>query len=113
MDDLAKGNNIDIGMPRTSPTTGKFSGNWNDDRTWWQENFSTRPYVSVDRRLEDYEPAYRFGFQSLSRYHGRKWNAVEPSLRADWQHFDGRGESTWESVKDAVRDAWDSITGKK
>ena len=113
MDDMARGNTTDIGTPMSSPTAGKFSGNWTDDRTWWQNNFNTRPYASADRTFQDYEPAYRFGYQSLSRYHGRRWDQVEPNLRSDWEHFDGRGESTWESVKDAVRDAWDNITGKK
>lgn len=113
MDDIAKGNTTDIGTAMSSPAAGKFTGNWVNDGNWWNDNFSTRPYVSADRGFEHYEPAYRFGYQSLSRYHGRRWDQVEPSLRDDWQHFEGRGESTWENVKDAVRDAWDHITTKK
>ena len=113
MDDLTRSNDLDTSTPSMSPTGRKFTGSWMDDRNWWQENFSTRPYVTADRRFEDYEPAYRFGYQSLSRYHGRRWKQVEPSLRNDWDHFEGRGDSTWESVKDAVRDAWENITGKK
>ena len=77
MDEIAKGNSIDIGRndfdtPGTSGSSdlgqGRLSGDWNNDRNWWQGNFATRPYVSADRRFEDYEPGYRFGYESANRY---------------------------------------------
>ena len=112
-DNLAKGNVSDVGLTGSGVNQGTFSGDWNLDQAWWRENFRNRPYVTADRRFEDYEPGYRFGYQSLSRYRGKNWNDVESNLSSDWQHFEGRGQSTWENVKDSVRDAWDSITGKR
>jgi hypothetical protein len=113
MDNLNKGNTSDIGLTGTTTDTGSFTGDWNLDQQWWRENFTNRPYVSADRRFEDYEPGYRFGYESANRYRGKSWNDAEPTLRTDWDRFEGRGSSTWESMKDAVRDAWDSITGKR
>jgi len=112
MDNLNKGNLSDVGLTG-SAATGSFSGDWNLDQQWWRENFRDRPYVSADRRFEDYEPGYRFGYESANRYRGKSWNDIEPSLRNDWDRFESRGSSTWENVKDSVRDAWDSITGKR
>jgi hypothetical protein len=108
-DNLAKGNTSNIGLTG-SVANDALRGDWNLDQAWWRENFSDRPYVSADRRFEDYEPGYRFAYQSQSRYHGKKWDDVEPHLAQDWRHYEGRGESTWEHVKDSVRDAWDRIT---
>jgi len=110
--DITKGNATDIG---TTPGTsaGTFSGDWTRDRSWWQENFRNRPYVSADRGFEDYEPGYRFGYQSVSRYRGKNFNEIEPNLRSDWNSFEGKGQSTWENMKDAVRDAWENLTGKR
>ena len=122
MDEIRKGNSTDIGRTDTntgSPITGTtnttgtpLSGDWMRDREWWQNSFDTRPYASADRRFEDYEPGYRFGYESATRYRGKTWNEVEPNLRSDWDRYEGRGQSTWENVKDSVRDAWDNLTGK-
>ena len=107
MANLGNQNQTDLGT-----TSGKFSGDWTSDRSWWQQNFMNRPYASADRRFEDYEPGYRFGYESANRYHGRKWNDIETNLRTDWDSFEGKGNSTWENMKDSVRDAWDKVTGR-
>jgi hypothetical protein len=92
---------------------GTISGDWSNDRNWWQENYTSRPYVSADRRFEDYEPAYRFGYESANRYPGRNFNDIQTDLRSDWNRFEGKTGSTWDSIKDAVHDAWDKVTGQK
>ena len=106
---LAKGNFSDVGL-EGGVAGNALRGDWELDQAWWRENFTNRPYVSADRRYEDYEPGYRFAYQSQSRYRGQKWNDVEPRLAQDWKHYEGRGESTWDHVKDSVRDAWERIT---
>lgn len=107
MANLGNQKQTDIGT-----TSGTISGDWTRDRTWWQQNFMSRPYVSADRRFEDYEPGYRFGYESAYRYKGQNFTDIEPDLRTDWNRYEGKGTSTWENVKDAVHDAWDKITGK-
>jgi hypothetical protein len=109
MANLENRNEMDLG---TTPS-GTFSGDWNRDRAWWLENFSNRPYATADRSFEDYEPGYRYAYESYGRYKGRTFNDVEPDLRTGWNKLEGRSESAWENVKDAVRDAWDKLTGKE
>ncbi|MEO8195055.1 MAG: hypothetical protein ABI681_14475 [Gemmatimonadales bacterium] len=108
MDDLQKRKESDLGT-----ITGTFSGDWSRDQRWWRDNFRNRPYATADRRFEDYEPGYRFGYLAANRYRGCTWNDVESNIRTDWDRFEGRGQSSWENMKDAVRDAWASITGKR
>jgi hypothetical protein len=95
---------------RTERTTGLQS--WSDEGRWWRENYSTRPYVDRTRPFEDYEPGYRYGYESAERLGSRPWEEVEPDLRAGWDRYENRGESTWDEIKDSVRDAWDRLTGK-
>ena len=123
MDEIVKGNSIDIGrtdintVPGMSGTrdlsTAPLSGDWTKDRDWWRSSFHSRPYASADRPFEDYEPGYRFAYNEAGKHRGKRWEDVEPTLRTDWDRFEGRGQSTWENVKDSVRDAWDNLTGKR
>jgi hypothetical protein len=86
---------------------------WTDEDAYWRANYRNRPYASSDERDYDYyQPGYRYGFESASRYQGRNWNDVESDLSRNWSTYEHRGNSTWENVKDAVRDAWDRVTGR-
>lgn len=82
---------------------------WASEETFWRDNWSTRPYASADRGFDYYQPAYRYGAESATRFGGRQWNDVENDLRTGWDRYEHRGQNTWENVKDAVRDAWDRI----
>jgi hypothetical protein len=86
---------------------------WTTERSWWQENFRSRPYATADRGFDFYEPAYRYGHESANRYRGRSWSDAENDLRRDWDKYEyrGAGRSTWEEIKDSVRDAWNRVTG--
>jgi 1,4-alpha-glucan branching enzyme len=58
---------------------------------------------------EDYRPAYQYGWESYSRYHGRSFDEVEEDLRRDWENARRGSRLTWENAKDAVRDAWHRV----
>jgi hypothetical protein len=85
---------------------------WNEEDSWWRNNFSSRPYAT-GRNYEEFRPAYQYGFESGQHNMGRGWNEVESDLRSGWEKFEGRkgAGGTWDSVKHAVKDAWDRITG--
>jgi hypothetical protein len=86
---------------------------WNEEDRWWRNNFTSRPYAA-GRKYEEFQPAYRYGYESGAHHMGRTWNEVEPDLRTGWDKFTGKpaGGSTWENVKDAVKDAWHRVTGQ-
>lgn len=77
---------------------------------YWRENYSSRPYVSAGQPYEDYEPAYRYGAESYSRYAGRAFDEVEPELSRDWTTARGKSSLEWERAKHATRDAWHRIS---
>ena len=51
----------------TSTRTSSSSGDWNSERDWWRDNYSSRPYASADRGFDMYEPRYRYGYESARR----------------------------------------------
>jgi uncharacterized protein (TIGR02271 family) len=67
-------------------------------------------YASSGGTYEDYQPAYRGGYElrSDSRYADRDWNDVEPEIRQRWEA--DHPDSAWERVKAAVRRAMESAS---
>jgi hypothetical protein len=86
---------------------------WTTEEDYWRKSYASRPYVGQNRDFEYWKPAYRYGYDSASRYQGRQWDEVEGDLRTGWNSYEHRGSSTWEQIKDAVRDAWDRLVGNK
>jgi hypothetical protein len=89
-----------------------FDNTWDQEDSWWRENYGGRPYAT-GRSYEEFRPAYRYGYESGRHHMGRTWNEVEADLRTGWDKYENRGTSTWDNVKNAVRDAWHRVTGQK
>ncbi|HET7747002.1 MAG TPA: hypothetical protein VFM29_06850 [Vicinamibacteria bacterium] len=76
---------------------------------YWRDNYRTRPYVTAGTAYDDYRPAYQYGWESYSKYRGRKFEDVEPDLRRDWERGQHNARLGWENAKGAVRDAWHRV----
>jgi hypothetical protein len=72
---------------------------------YWSEHWRERDYVDSARPYSDYQPAYRYGWESRARHPNRSYNEVERDLERGWDRF--RGESTlqWNEARNATRDA--------
>lgn len=79
---------------------------------FWSKNFQTRPYYKSGREYSEYEPAYRFGWESAGRveYAGKKFAEVEPELLRDWNGSAGATDP-WTDARDATHDAWLRVRG--
>ncbi len=77
------------------------------EREYWKRTFQDRPYYRPGKQYSDYEPAYRFGWESALRkeYGGREFDAVEPELQHNWTSDRGAADP-WTDARDATRDAW-------
>ena len=86
---------------------------WETEDNFWQENFSSRPYVMGPDYYDRFRPAYRYGFESARDGLGRSWDDAESDLRSGWSRYQEETgtPSTWDEIKAAVRDAWDRVTG--
>ncbi len=81
------------------------------ENAYWQNNYSDRPYVETDTSYEDYQPAYRTGYEGYSRYSGtgKSFNELEDDLQRDYEANRGKSDMKWEKAKHATRDAWDRV----
>jgi len=76
---------------------------------YWRENYKTRPYAA-GTTYDEYQPAYRMGWESSQRYKGQPFEHAESNLKADWEQAKGKSKLTWDKAKFAVKDAWDRTT---
>jgi len=81
------------------------------ESNYWRENFRNRPYYQRDKRFDDYEPAYRYGWESAARpeYRGRRFDEVEPELERGWDKTKGNVRQGWYEVREATRDAFERV----
>jgi hypothetical protein len=79
--------------------------------SYWRKALTGEPYYTTDYTYDDYAPAYRTGYEAAGRYHGqeRRFDDVEPELRANYERIKGKSRLTWANAKDAVRAAWHRV----
>ena len=75
---------------------------------YWQQNYSSRPYVKAGAPYSDYQDAYRFGWESVGTDYD-SFDAAERDLSAKWQDARGNSRLDWNGAKDAVRDSWHRV----
>lgn len=75
---------------------------------YWKTQHTSRPYYDKTHTWDDYEPAYRYGWDARTRHGERQWDdKLENDLKSGWETAKGKSRMTWERAKDATRDAWD------
>ena len=80
---------------------------------YWRKTYNTRPYYKAGRAYEDYEPAYRYGWEAASNpaYRDRKFDDIDNDLERGWDKAKGKTREAWYDVKDATRDAFNRVRG--
>lgn len=79
---------------------------------YWRSNYNTRPYVTGGTPYDEMRPAYQYGWESYSRYQGRKFDEVESDLKRDWEKGKNNTEMKWDRAKLAAKDAWHRVERK-
>jgi hypothetical protein len=84
-----------------------------EEDAYWRDNYRNRPYVSADRTYDDYQPAYKYGWESRAQAGNKTWEAAEPELGRNWNDYNkGAARQTWDEAKHATKDAWNRITDR-
>jgi phage tail tape-measure protein len=76
------------------------------ETAYWKEEYTNRPYYSKDYSFEDYEPAYRSGWESYDSEAKASWTEREKIARERWENEGGHPRMTWEEAKRASEDAY-------
>lgn len=78
------------------------------EETYWRTNHERMPYAGTGFEYDDYEPAYRYGWESYGNHkeRDRSFESVEEDLRHGWEKAKGKSRLKWEQARHAVREAW-------
>lgn len=71
--------------------------------------YESAPYYKSERSWNDYEPAYKYGYDRYSEFSGKKFDDVEDKLERDWAQTRGESNLGWNEARGAVRDGWHYI----
>ncbi len=75
---------------------------------YWREHHQSRPYYNPGMTYqEDYQPAYRYGWESRGLYEGKDYSEVEPQLQSNWSKAKAKSRLEWDNARHAIRDAWE------
>lgn len=77
---------------------------------YWNENYTSRPYVRAGADYNDYGPAYRYGTDAYARQPGRSFEDSEAELQRGWDKARGTSTLDWDHAKNASRDAWHRVS---
>lgn len=75
----------------------------------FKNSYETTSYYSSGRDWNDYEPAYKYSYDSYGKYQGKRFEDVESELERDWNNTRANSRLAWNEAKGAVRDGWDYI----
>ena len=81
------------------------------EEAYWRENHANQPYADKTLTYDHYAPAYRTGFQSVSKYAGKRYEEIETDLALDYEKDSGNGALPWDRARPAVKAAWDRVSG--
>jgi len=77
---------------------------------YWRENHAKASYFRKEHTYDrDYQPAYRFGWETSAKNPHASFEQAEPELSKHWESKKESSALPWEHAKDASRDAWDRI----
>jgi hypothetical protein len=77
---------------------------------YWRLEFPTRTYAAGSKfGWDDYEPAFRLGYQRYPDCHGRSFDEVEPEFAQRWPEARGESRLEWDEARHAVRDAYERL----
>ena len=76
---------------------------------YWKENYAKRSYADKNVSYDNYQPAYRTGYEGYTRYPGKKYEEVEADLQRDYEKSKGNSNLSWDKAKHATRDAWHRV----
>ena len=75
----------------------------------FKNTYRDTAYYASGRDWNDYEPAYKYGYDTYSQYRGQRFEDVEPDLERNWNATRANSRLEWNDARGAVRDGWHHI----
>ena len=75
----------------------------------FRREYTATPYYINGSEWRDYEPAYKYGYDTYGQYRGRQFEDVESDLERNWNSSRANSRLEWNDARQAVRDGWHYI----
>lgn len=73
---------------------------------YWRDAYTLEPYHAGGFTYDDYEPAYRAGYEGRGSRTG-DFDAYDAELATDWERRRGNSRLSWDEARPATRAAWE------
>ena len=77
--------------------------------THFENNYKSSPNYVSGKEWGDYQPAYKYGYDTYGEYQGKKFEDVQDNLERNWDNARAKSRLEWTEAKSAVRDGWHHI----
>ena len=77
---------------------------------YWRKEHPKQPYAK-NYSYEQFEHAYRTGYDTFFKYPGERFDEVEQSVAADYEQARPGSALPWDTVRPAVSSVWDRMSG--
>jgi hypothetical protein len=79
------------------------------EKDFWKSQHETQPHAITGKTFEDFEPAYRVGYERYFHLRGyeRSFEAAEPQIREEYEQSEA--VLPWMQVREAARAAWTRV----
>jgi len=79
---------------------------------YWRQHYRNEPYYEQSYTYEDYQGAYRTGYEGYGKWggSGKAYEEVEPELRRSYEQNYGKSRLKWERARHASRAAWNRFS---
>ena len=79
------------------------------EAAYWQDEYRNRPYTEENLSYDNYQDAYRIGYEGYAKYPDRSFDEVELELKREFEKSPAAADMSWEKAKHPARDAWDRV----
>jgi hypothetical protein len=76
----------------------------------WREQHLKQPYAKHGS-YEQFEHAYRTGYNSFLKHPGKNFDEVEQSVALDYENAKPDSALPWDTVRPAVNSVWERMAG--
>jgi|GEM_PF-795488 len=80
------------------------------EAAYWREQHSKQPYAK-NSSYEQFEHAYRTGYEAFLKHQGKNFDEVEESVASDYEDAKPDSALPWDTVRPAVSSVWDRMAG--
>ena len=77
---------------------------------YWREQHPKQPYAK-EGSYEQFEHAYRTGYDTFFRYPGKSFDEVEESVATDYEQAKPASALPWDIACPAVNAVWEKMAG--